>query len=124
LVGQVEQQVLPRRDLGRLRQPARARAGRTGGKGQGQQDSHQVSIKVQQRKESGKGRVGPRATSQHQLFTTHLSSGSWPWKKWPAPGTTVTGSTCGRAQSTCLQRHHLVGFAVHHQAVLRHGAAR
>ena len=31
--------------------------------------------------------------------TSALSSGNCPWKKCSPPGTTVTGSDCGRAQS-------------------------
>ena len=37
-------------------------------------------------------------------LTTRASTCSLRWKKWPAPGTTTTGSACGRAQSSTSRR--------------------
>ncbi len=43
------------------------------------------------------------------------------WKKWSAPGITITGSSCGSAQlATRVQRHRVVLFAVDHDGVGGH----
>ena len=54
-----------------------------------------------------------------QLFCTIARRmASRRWKKWSAPGTTSTGSSCGRAQSsTAASGIVVVGLAVNHQRV-------
>ena len=44
---------------------------------------------------------------------TRESCGSRPWKKWPQPGNTMIGSSCGRAQAnTSASAHDVVLLAV------------
>ena len=94
--------------------PTQAREAVTAASAAGKQSFHRIRASEVER--SSASRCRERRT------TSDLSSGSCPWKKCPAPGTTITGSACGRAQSSVgRQRHHVVGLAVDDQRVRRHG---
>ena len=70
-------------------------------------------------------RLDAAARPCHMPAIVRCSCGRRPWKKWPQPGNTTTGSSCGRAQcEDCGERHDVVVLAVDHDRVVRNDRAR